>query len=58
MTKVLRCKDLGMDCDFEARAEDEETIMAQAEAHAREVHDLPQLPETVKQQIRKAIREE
>lgn len=58
MAKVLRCRDLGLDCDFEAQAEDEDTLMAQAEAHAREVHGLPELPDAVKQQIRQAIREQ
>jgi len=27
MTKVLRCKDVGMDCDFIARADSEEEIL-------------------------------
>jgi predicted small metal-binding protein len=35
MKNVLRC-----DCGFEVRAEDDETLVALAQAHAREVHDM------------------
>ena len=38
MAKVLRCKDVGPDCDFVARAETEEDVLKQAAAHAGAVH--------------------
>ena len=40
MAKVLRCKDVGMDCDFEARAESEEEVLKQAAEHAAATHDM------------------
>ena len=34
MAKVLRCRDLGLDCGMEIRAESEEEILKQAGEHA------------------------
>ena len=38
MTLTLACKDTGTVCDFVARAETEEALMAQIATHAKEVH--------------------
>jgi predicted small metal-binding protein len=35
MTKVLKCRDAGVDCDFEARGATEEDILKQAAEHAK-----------------------
>ncbi|MFQ6066971.1 MAG: DUF1059 domain-containing protein, partial [bacterium] len=35
MPKVLRCRDTGMDCDYEIRAETEEEILKKAAEHAQ-----------------------
>ncbi len=58
MAKVLRCKDVGMDCDFEARAETEEEVLQQAAAHAAATHDMLEIPPDVLAKVRAAIREE
>lgn len=58
MTKVLHCRDVGMDCDAVIRAETEEEVLAQAAAHAKQDHDMEQVPEEVVAKIREAIREE
>ncbi len=57
MTKVLRCRDTGADCDFEARAETEEEIMQQVGPHAQAVHQMEVTPELV-EQVRAVIRDE
>ena len=57
MTKVLRCRDVGVDCDFEAKGETAEEIMAQAARHAKEAHGMDQIPPEVVEQCRKAIRD-
>lgn len=52
--KLVRCRDHGFDCDFEARAESEEEILERAGEHAQTVHNLeitPELVEQVKQTI-------
>lgn len=38
MAYQLVCKDLGVDCDFIARGETIEDLMAQAGRHAKEAH--------------------
>lgn len=57
MTKVLRCRDVGVDCDFEAKGETAEDIMAQAAKHAKEEHGMDQIPPELVAQCQKAIRE-
>ena len=58
MSKVLRCSDVGMDCDFVARGETEEEIMAQAAQHAQATHNMTEIPPDVASQVRAAIRDE
>lgn len=57
MTKVLRCKDVGMDCDFEAKGETAEDIMKQAAKHAKEEHGMDVIPAEVAEKCQKAIRD-
>jgi len=58
MTKVLRCRDVGMDCDFVARSDSEEEILKKAAEHAAETHDMKEIPEEVLSQVLAAIRDE
>ena len=58
MAKVLRCKDVGMDCDFETRAETEEEVLKQAAEHAAAVHDMQEIPQDVLAKVQAAIRDE
>ena len=58
MTKVVRCRDLGVDCDFEARAETEEEILKKWAEHASKDHNMTEIPPEVVEKIRKAIRDE
>ena len=58
MAKVLRCRDLGMECDFVARAETEEEILKQAAEHAETVHNMKEIPEEVLAKVRAAISDE
>ena len=58
MTKVLRCRDVGMDCDFIARADSEEEILKKAAEHAAATHDMKEIPEEVLSQVRAAIHDE
>ena len=51
MALTVACKDTGTACDFVARAETEEELMAQIAKHAKEVHGYTdeqlQDPETI-----------
>lgn len=58
MAKVLRCRDVGFDCDFEVRAQTEEELLKQAADHARTVHEMKEIPEEVLVKVRAAIRDE
>lgn len=58
MAKVLHCKDVGMDCDFVARAETEQEILQQAAAHAQTTHGMHDIPPEVVAKVRSVIRDE
>jgi predicted small metal-binding protein len=58
MTKVISCRDVGMDCDFEARGETEQEIMQQCAEHARTDHGMTQIPADLAAKVRAAIRDE
>ncbi|MFB3916972.1 MAG: DUF1059 domain-containing protein [Terriglobales bacterium] len=56
--KVLRCRDVGVDCDFEARGESEQEILNQCTEHARSAHGMSAIPPELAAKVRAAIREE
>jgi predicted small metal-binding protein len=58
MAKVLRCNDVGFECDGVIRAETEEEVLKQAAEHARTVHNLQELTDDVVQKVRAAIQDE
>jgi len=58
MAKVLHCRDLGFDCEGVVRAQTEEEVLEQAAEHARTVHNLEEITDEVKAQVRSAIRDE
>jgi predicted small metal-binding protein len=58
MTKVISCRDVGMDCDFEARGETEQEIMQQCAEHARTEHGMTEIPADLAVKVRAAIHEE
>lgn len=55
--KVLKCADVGFECDGVIRAESTEEVLRQAAAHARQVHGLEVTPE-VAEKVKAAIRTE
>lgn len=58
MTKVLKCRDVGMNCDFEARGENEAQIMKQAAEHARKDHGMETIPSEVVDKVKASIHDE
>jgi predicted small metal-binding protein len=58
MAKVLRCRDVGLDCEGELRGETEEEILRQAAEHARITHNMTEMTPEIVQKVRAAIREE
>lgn len=57
MAKVLRCRDVGADCDFEVRAETEEEILQAAAEHARADHGM-EVNDQLAAAVKGAIKEE
>ncbi|MEE8209858.1 MAG: DUF1059 domain-containing protein [bacterium] len=58
MAKVVRCRDAGADCDFEARAETEEELFQLVTEHAKAEHGMEELPPEMVEKVRSLIREE
>ena len=58
MAKVVRCRDVGFDCEGVVRAETEEEALNQVAAHARTVHSLETVTEEVVAKVRAAMHDE
>ena len=60
MAKVLRCRDFGMDCPKEMRAETEEEILTLAAEHAEKDHGIPvaNIPPSILAMVKSAIQDE
>ncbi len=58
MEKVLRCRDVGFDCDGVLRAATEQEVLKQAVEHAQTVHGMKEFPDEVVAKVRAAIRDE
>ncbi len=57
MEKLLRCRDLGMDCDFEACEETEAEALRTVIDHARSIHGLKEISEKDFRRAREAIQD-
>ena len=53
--KELRCREVGFDCEGVVRAESEDEVLRQVAEHARKVHGLTEIDESMAQQIRSRI---
>jgi predicted small metal-binding protein len=58
VAKIVRCREVGVDCDFEARGETEQEILDKCAEHGRTAHGMQQLPPELVEKVRAAIREE
>jgi predicted small metal-binding protein len=58
MTKVLRCRDVGLDCNFEARAETSEELLRKAADHGKAVHGIKEGTPELVAKMKQAVREE
>ena len=58
MSKVMKCRDVGMNCDFEARGESEQEILQKAAEHAKSAHGIEQIPPELATKVRSVIRED
>jgi predicted small metal-binding protein len=60
MAKVLRCRDLGMDCPKEVRAETEEELLKLAAEHAENDHGIStaMIPPSILAMVKAVIKDE
>lgn len=58
MTKVVRCREVGFDCDGVVRAETEEDALQQVAAHAKTVHNVETVSEEMVEKVRQVMRDE
>jgi predicted small metal-binding protein len=57
MEKLLRCRDFGPDCDFEACGETVEEALTTAVDHARAIHGLKDISEKDRLRARAAVQD-
>jgi len=57
MVKMLRCRDVGVDCDAVIRAETEEELMRKVAEHAKTVHGMSEIPQDLARKVKAAIKE-
>jgi predicted small metal-binding protein len=58
MTKVVRCRDVGFDCNAVVRAESEEAAIQIVADHAKAVHNMETVPPEVVEKVRSVMRDE
>lgn len=58
MIKILKCRDVGVDCDFVARGATVEEVMEKAKEHAGKVHGFSDIPPELAEKAKAAIRDE
>ena len=54
MSKIVRCREVGVDCDFEARGK---TLQKCAE-HAKSAHGMDEIPPELAAKVRSSMRDE
>ena len=57
MAKEIRCSDVGMDCDFVARADTTEELLGKVVAHARDVHGVIEITPELQKKVASVIRD-
>lgn len=57
MAKMLRCRDVGVDCDAVIRAETEEELMRKVAEHAKTVHGMTEISPDLAAKVKAAIKD-
>jgi predicted small metal-binding protein len=53
----FKCKDIGLECPFEATADTQDELMKKISAHAASVHNMKTVSPEMMEKIKKAIKE-
>ncbi|MGB8259612.1 MAG: DUF1059 domain-containing protein [Terracidiphilus sp.] len=57
MAKSISCRDVGVDCDFQATGETVEDVMQQCSAHAKTAHGMEEIPPELAGKVLAAIKD-
>ncbi len=57
MAKSIKCRDVGVACDFEARAENEAELMKKVQEHAQTAHGMKEIPPELLAKVKQAVRD-
>ena len=55
--KVVRCRDVGFDCNGVVEAVNETELLSKVAAHAKEVHNVQEVTEEMVKKVKSVIRE-
>lgn len=58
MAKKFLCKDIGVDCPAEIRADTEEELMQKIAEHGREVHGITEITPEMMDKVKQAVKDE
>jgi predicted small metal-binding protein len=58
MAKKFACRDIGMNCGFEAKANTEAELMTKITAHAKSAHNMSSVDANTMRAIKAAIKTE
>ena len=58
MAKIVSCREVGVDCDFEARGETEQEILQKCAEHAKSAHGMDQIPADLADKVRASIHDD
>jgi predicted small metal-binding protein len=58
VAKVINCSDLGSDCEFAARGETLEEVLAVGPEHAKEAHGISEITPKILERVKQALRDE
>ena len=58
MAKVVSCREVGVDCDFEARGETVDEVMQKCAEHAQADHGMTEIPAELGEKVLAAIHDE
>jgi predicted small metal-binding protein len=58
MSKIVSCREVGVDCDFEARGETEQEILQKCAEHAKSAHGMDEIPPDLAAKVRASIHDE
>jgi predicted small metal-binding protein len=58
MSKIVSCREVGVDCDFEARGETEQEVLRKCTEHAKSAHGMDEIPADLAAKVRASIHDE